>query len=92
MGATRDRMIAEMELRGMAAATKKSYLLSCRALASHFMKSPEQLRADDVKAMSLTMCESPSARTAARPVSVNRNGIRGLLESSASRAFFALSA
>ena len=42
-------MIEEMELRGMAPATKKSYLVGCRVLVSHFMKSPEQLRADDVK-------------------------------------------
>ena len=49
MGAIRERMIEEMELRGMAPATKKSYLVGCRVLVSHFMKSPEQLRADDVK-------------------------------------------
>jgi integrase/recombinase XerD len=53
MGAIRDRMIDEMELRGLAAATKKSYLISCRLLVSHFMRSPELLRAGDVKAFVL---------------------------------------
>ena len=53
MGAIRERMIEEMELRGLAPATKKSYLLCCRMLAAHFMRSPEQLGADDVKAFLL---------------------------------------
>jgi len=42
-------MLAELELRGMAAKTKKSYLLCCRTLVSHFMKSPELLTVEDVK-------------------------------------------
>jgi integrase/recombinase XerD len=49
MGAIRDRMVAELELRGMSAATKKSYLTCCRVFVAHFMKSPEQLGAVDVK-------------------------------------------
>jgi integrase/recombinase XerD len=49
MGAIRDRMLAEMELRGMAAATKKSYLTCCRLFVAHFMKSPEQLQMEDVR-------------------------------------------
>ncbi|HEX7506736.1 MAG TPA: site-specific integrase [Polyangia bacterium] len=53
MGAIRDRMLAELELRGMAAATKKSYLLCCRMLVSHFMKSPELLTVEDLKAFLL---------------------------------------
>jgi integrase/recombinase XerD len=53
MGAIRDRMIAEMELRGLSKATKRSYLTCCRVFVAHFMKSPEQLRTDDVKAFLL---------------------------------------
>src|ERR1035438_7527831 len=49
MGAIRDRMVAELELRGMSAATKKSYLTCCRVFVAHFMKSPEQLAAADIK-------------------------------------------
>lgn len=53
MGAIRDRMLAELELRGMSAATKKSYLLCCRRLASHFMKSPELLTVENLKSFLL---------------------------------------
>ena len=53
MGAIRDRMIEELELRGMSAATKKSYLICCRLFVAHFMKSPEQLHSEDIKAFLL---------------------------------------
>jgi len=53
MGVIRDRMIEELELRGLSPATKKSYLINCRGFVAHFMKSPEQLRAEDVKAFLL---------------------------------------
>jgi site-specific recombinase XerD len=46
-------MIGEMELRGMAPATKKSYLVCCRVFVAYFMKSPEQLGTDEVKAFLL---------------------------------------
>jgi integrase/recombinase XerD len=49
MGAIRDRMIREMELRGLSAATKKSYVMCCRVFVAYFMKSPEQLDMEDVK-------------------------------------------
>lgn len=55
MGAIRERMIEELELRGMSAATKKSYLIGCRLFVAHFMKSPEQLGADDIKAFLLNL-------------------------------------
>ena len=50
MGAIRDRMIQEMELRGLAPRTTSSYLVCCRVFVAHFMRSPEQLRAEEVKA------------------------------------------
>ena len=49
MGAIRERMIEEMQLRGMAPATRKSYLTCCRAFVAHYMRSPEQLGAKQVK-------------------------------------------
>ena len=55
MGAIRDRMIDEIELRGMAPATKKSYLTCCRLFVAHFMRSPEQLGAEKVKTFLLHM-------------------------------------
>jgi integrase/recombinase XerD len=61
MGAIRDRMIAEMELRGMAAATKKSYLVCCRVVVAHFMKSPEQLGTEDLKAFLLHLMRERKA-------------------------------
>jgi integrase/recombinase XerD len=53
MGAIRDRMIEELELRGMSAATRKCYVVCCRVFVAHFMRSPEQLHAEDIKAFLL---------------------------------------
>ncbi len=61
MGAIRDRMIGEMELRGLAAKTKKSYLVCCRVFVAHFMKSPEQLSTDDIKAFLLHLMRERKA-------------------------------
>lgn len=61
MGAIRDRMIAEMQLRGMAPATKKSYLVCCRVFVAHFMKSPEQLGTEDVKTFLLHLMRERKA-------------------------------
>jgi len=55
MGAIRDRMIVEMEMRGLSAATARSYLTCCRLFVAHFMKSPEQLHAEDVRTFLLYM-------------------------------------
>ena len=61
MGAIRDRMIEEMELRGLAAATKRGYVVCCRVFVAHFMKSPEQLHAEDVKAFLLHLTRERKA-------------------------------
>jgi integrase/recombinase XerD len=53
MGEIRDRMTKEMKLRGLAPATKKSYLTCCHVFVAHYMKSPEELDAEDVKAFLL---------------------------------------
>jgi len=53
MGKIRDRMVAELELRGAAEATKKAYLMCCRLFVAHFMRSPEQLGAAETKAFIL---------------------------------------
>jgi site-specific recombinase XerD len=42
-------MLAELELRGMSAATKRSYLTCCRVFVAYFMKSPERLGATEIK-------------------------------------------
>jgi site-specific recombinase XerD len=61
MGAIQDRMIGEMELRGMASATKKSYLVCCRVFVAYFMKSPQQLGAEEVKAFLLHLVRERQA-------------------------------
>jgi integrase/recombinase XerD len=61
MGAIRERMIEEMELRGLAPATKKSYLTCCRLFVGHFMKSPEQLGTEQVKAFLLHLARERKA-------------------------------
>jgi integrase/recombinase XerD len=53
MGHIRDRLIEEMELRGLSPATKKAYVICCRQFVAHFMKSPEQLGAAETKAFVL---------------------------------------
>lgn len=49
MGKIREQMVTELDLRGMAAATKKAYLMCCRQFVAHFMRSPEQLGAAEAK-------------------------------------------
>jgi site-specific recombinase XerD len=49
MGAIRERMIEELELLGMSAATRTSYLTNCRVFVSYFMRSPEQLGAKEIR-------------------------------------------
>jgi integrase len=54
-------MIGEMQLRGMAPATKKSYLVCCRVFVAYFMKSPEQLGTDNVKTFLLHLVRERKA-------------------------------
>jgi len=61
MGKIRDRMLAEMEMRGLSAATKKAYLMCCRQFVGHFMKSPEQLGAAETKAFILHLTRERKA-------------------------------
>src|SRR5512136_2933345 len=61
MGAIRERMIEEMELRGLAPATKRGYLDCCRVFVAHFMKSPEQLHAEDVRVFLLHLTRERKA-------------------------------
>jgi site-specific recombinase XerD len=63
-------MIQEMELRGLSAATKKSYLTCCRVFVAHFMKSPEQLHEEHVKAFLLHLMRERKAGPACAAVYV----------------------
>jgi site-specific recombinase XerD len=42
-------MIRGLDVRGMAVATKKSYLACCHVFVAHFRKSPEELGTEDIK-------------------------------------------
>ena len=50
MGQLCDQMMADLELRGLAATTRKDYTLRIRLLAKYFGRSPAQLRARDLRA------------------------------------------
>ncbi len=49
MGALRDRMIRELQLRSFAPLTRKSYLGVVKRLAKHYRISPDQLSAEQVQ-------------------------------------------
>jgi site-specific recombinase XerD len=64
MGKIRDRMLAEMDLRGLSVRTQDSYLMCCRQFVAHFMKSPEQLGAAETKAFILHLIRERKASPA----------------------------
>ena len=45
----RQRMIQDMQLRGMAERTQESYVFAVRKLAEHFFKSPDQITEDELR-------------------------------------------
>lgn len=49
MGAIRDRLLAELDLLGMSAATRKSYVGCCRVFVAYFRKSPEQMGEREIR-------------------------------------------
>jgi Phage integrase, N-terminal SAM-like domain len=53
MGALRDRMIEEMKLRNFSAATQKTYLYAVTRLAKYYVKAPDQLTEEDIRAFLL---------------------------------------
>src|SRR6516164_2665430 len=57
MGQLRDRMEQDLKLKGLSPATIRNYLLYCRKFAAFFMRSPEELGADDVRAFLLHQIE-----------------------------------
>jgi site-specific recombinase XerD len=48
MGAIRDRMIRDMEIRGLSARTQGMYLDCVRQLAAYYMKPPDQVRLEEI--------------------------------------------
>lgn len=67
----RDRMIEEMELRGLDQGTKKAYLSSMVMFTQYYKKPPAALDVDDIKKFQLYLLKDESRRLA--PNSVNRH-------------------
>src|SRR5262249_46516623 len=57
MGQLHDRMAQDLKLRGLSPCTQRNYLLYCRKFAAHFMRSPEELGAAEVRAFLLHQIE-----------------------------------
>ena len=49
MSVLRERMIEDMQLRGLAARTQESYLQSVRQLAAHYHKPPDQINDEELR-------------------------------------------
>jgi len=49
MTALRERMIEDMQLRGLAARTQEAYVLAVRQLAEYHRKSPDQMSEEDLR-------------------------------------------
>jgi integrase/recombinase XerD len=50
MTALRQRMIEDMQLRGLAASTQRAYVLAVQGLAEYYNKSPEQISDEELRA------------------------------------------
>ena len=49
MGKFRDRMEADLEIRGLSKNTQKAYLLAVRSFVRHFMRPPDELTQEDIR-------------------------------------------
>lgn len=50
MGVIQDRMVEDLRLKGYAESTRREYLRCSRGFVRHFMRAPDELGADDVRA------------------------------------------
>jgi integrase/recombinase XerD len=62
MSPLRQRMIEEMTLAGLSAATQNAYIKAVRGLAAHYHRSPDQLSEEEVRSYLLAMRERGAAR------------------------------
>jgi Phage integrase, N-terminal SAM-like domain len=62
MSPLRQRMIEEMTLAGLSAATHKAYIKAVRGLAARYHRSPDQLTEEEVRSYLLAMRERGVAR------------------------------
>ena len=61
MGQLRDQMEADLKIGGYSPSTQKIYLLYARHFAAHFMRSPADLGADDVRLFLLHLVQDKQA-------------------------------
>jgi integrase/recombinase XerD len=57
----RRRMLADLQLAGYSEKTQQSYLAAVRGLAKHYMRSPDQLREEEVRAFFLHLINERKA-------------------------------
>lgn len=61
MGQLRDQMQADLEVGGYSPSTRKIYLLYARSFAAHFMRSPAEMGADEVRRFLLHLVREEKA-------------------------------
>ena len=61
MGQIRERMEADLKLAGYTPSTRKVYLLYARLFVKHFMRSPEEMGEDEIRAFLLHLIEERKA-------------------------------
>ena len=88
MTALRQRMIEDMQLRGLSANTQESYLRAVRLLAEHYRKSPDQIKEEELRAYFLYLKnEKGSARST---ITVALCGIKFFYEHTLERSWHTL--
>ncbi len=60
MGQLHDKMYEDMQLKGFAKTTQKEYLLRAGHFAAHYMRSPEAMGRDEIRAYLDTLAARPS--------------------------------
>ena len=64
MGQIRERMEADLKLKGFARTTRKEYLLRARQFVAYYRRSPEQLGEEEVRKFLLHLVEERGVRAA----------------------------
>jgi site-specific recombinase XerD len=78
MTALRERMIEDMQLRGLAKRTQESYVRSVRQLAEYYGKCPQEVSEEELRQYFLSM--QNERQVSASTVRVNLNGIKFLYD------------
>src|SRR5437762_3012042 len=72
----RQRMLEDMQLRGLAARTQVEYLAAVQQLALHFHRSPDQITEDQLRRYFLSLCNEK--RLAPNTANVALNAVKFL--------------